>query len=295
VGPPCEKSKGVPIRENNDSWAPPRRKPAFLTKNTGNSHITWGSWRPPNPLKEPCLKSAETPGRGRCPTGIVWGEGSDGWEIEWNTAKPQVFQHFNEDSPLVTSHPQRSPWPAYSQLWLASAGCSGLRGRHGLHYWLHAFGLLLDEFRFLPRSVDLRLPSLQVDSPCLDRRGALDGLTVVATLVHELFSTFDCLEDPRRCAADSRRQCLFIRVGSLCLLHWQVLACCYPSHGKLHSLQVSFAGRTLWVWLVGSRALVEFPRGVVPLGLHHQGHLACAFGLGCGSRWRMEGPCLSHA
>jgi hypothetical protein len=66
--------------------------------------------------------------------------------------------------------------------------------------------------------MDLRLLSTQADSPCLVRRDALDGLTVVATLVHELFWTCDCLEDPRRCAANSRRQCPFIRAGTFCLL-----------------------------------------------------------------------------
>lgn len=78
-----------------------------------------------------------------------------------------------------------------------------------------AYGPLSDNCPFLPHSVDLRLPSSQADSPCIARRDALDGLTVAATLVHELFLTCDCLEDPRRCAADSRRQCLFIRVGIL--------------------------------------------------------------------------------
>jgi hypothetical protein len=42
----------------------------------------------------------------------------------------------------------------------------------------------------------------------------LVGLTVMATLAHELLWTCDCLEDPRRCAADSRRQCRFIDVGT---------------------------------------------------------------------------------
>ena len=52
---------------------------------------------------------------------------------------------------------------------------------------LHAFGPLLDNFQFLSRSVDFQLSSSQADSPCLARRDALDGLTVVATLAHELF------------------------------------------------------------------------------------------------------------
>jgi hypothetical protein len=44
--------------------------------------------------------------------------------------------------------------------------------------------------------VDLQLSSPQVDSPCLGRRDALDGLTVVATLAYELCWTYDCVEDP---------------------------------------------------------------------------------------------------
>jgi hypothetical protein len=54
-------------------------------------------------------------------------------------------------------------------------------------FWLHAFGPLLDRFLFLSRSVDLLSTSSQVNSPCLARRDALDGLTIVATLAHELF------------------------------------------------------------------------------------------------------------
>ena len=104
-------------------------------------------------------------------------------------------------------------WPPVAGrglLWLAFAGCGWLRpamvGRQ-------AGTAIPGPFRFLPRSVDLRLPSSQVDPPCLARRDALDGLTVAATLAHELFSTCDCLEAPRRCAADSRRQCPVIRAG----------------------------------------------------------------------------------
>jgi hypothetical protein len=40
--------------------------------------------------------------------------------------------------------------------------------------------------------------------------------------------------------------------------------------------------RTLWVCLVGSKALVALPRAAIRLGWQHQGHLACAFGRGCG-------------
>jgi hypothetical protein len=100
---------------------------------------------------------------------------------------------------------QRVPMNGYG--YGLPAGCLVVAAR--------AFGPLLDKFRLLSRSVDLRLPSLQVDSPCLARRDALVGSTVVATLAHELFWTCDCLEDPRRCAADSRRQCHFIHVGTL--------------------------------------------------------------------------------
>ena len=78
----------------------------------------------------------------------------------------------------------------------------------------YAIGPSSDSVRLLTRSVALRLPSSQVDSPCLARRDALDGLTVVVALAHELFSTCDCLEDPRRRAADSRRQRPFIRAGT---------------------------------------------------------------------------------
>jgi hypothetical protein len=102
----------------------------------------------------------------------------------------------------------RPSWTAGSLWWPASAGCCGqLAPMGGIllleRFRLHGFGPLLDKFRFLSRSVDPRLPSSQADSPCLARRDALDGLTVVATLAHELFWTCDCLEDPRRRAADS--------------------------------------------------------------------------------------------
>ena len=85
--------------------------------------------------------------------------------------------------------------------------------------WPHALDPMLDTFWLLSRSVDLRLPSSQADSPCLARRDALDVLIVVATLAHEMFWTCDCLEDPRRRAADSWRQCPFNRAGTSCLLH----------------------------------------------------------------------------
>lgn len=65
----------------------------------------------------------------------------------------------------------RPPWPAGSLCWPASVGA----------------GPLMVKFWYLPCSVDLRLLSSQADSPCLARSGALDGLTVVATLAHELF------------------------------------------------------------------------------------------------------------
>ena len=85
--------------------------------------------------------------------------------------------------------------------------------------WLHALDPMLERFWLLPRSVDLRLSSSQADSPCLARRDALDVLTVAATLAQEMFWTCDCLEDPRRRAADSWRQCPFIRAGAFCPLH----------------------------------------------------------------------------
>jgi hypothetical protein len=101
------------------------------------------------------------------------------------------------------------PWPAAAgHGWLRLAVVGHTAGKVG-------YGPLIDKFRFLSRSVDLRLPSSQVDSPCKARRDALDGLTVAATLAHELFLTCDCLEGPRRRAADSRRQCRFIRAGTL--------------------------------------------------------------------------------
>lgn len=79
---------------------------------------------------------------------------------------------------------------AYGGLLLRAAAGSRLAWVDSVlldRFRLHAFGPLFDKFWFLPRSVDLRLLSSQADSPCLVRRDALDGLTVVATLVHELF------------------------------------------------------------------------------------------------------------
>ena len=99
--------------------------------------------------------------------------------------------------------------------WRHGVATTWLWLRPDVLWWLHGFGPLMDIVRLLPRSVDLRLSSLQVDPPCLARRDALDGLTVAATLAHELFWTCDCLEAPRRCAADSRHQCRFIHVGTL--------------------------------------------------------------------------------
>ena len=105
----------------------------------------------------------------------------------------------------------RRGWPAcgHDRLWLRFAGrMPGM-----------TLDPMLETFWLLPRSVDLRLSSSQADSPCLARRDALDVLTVVATLAHELFWTCDCLEDPRRRAADSRRQRPFNRAGAFCPLH----------------------------------------------------------------------------
>jgi len=69
----------------------------------------------------------------------------------------------------------------------------------------------------------------------------------------------------------------------------------YLLHGKLRSLHVVYVERILWVWLVGYKALVALPRAAVRPCRHHQGHLACALGRGCGWCWRPEGvslPCL---
>jgi len=71
----------------------------------------------------------------------------------------------------------RPLWPAASLCCPASVGS-----------WLPLVAnVLLKKFLYLSLSVDLRLLSLQADSPCLARRDAMDVLTVVATLVHELF------------------------------------------------------------------------------------------------------------
>ena len=88
----------------------------------------------------------------------------------------------------------------------------------------------------------------------------------MATLAHELFWTCDCSEAPRRCAADSRHLCPFIRTGMFRLPGLDVLACRYPFHGKLRSLNVAYDERSLWVWLVGFNALVAFPRADIRLG-----------------------------
>ena len=71
----------------------------------------------------------------------------------------------------------RPPLLADSLCWPASVGS----------WLLLVANVLLEKFRYLSRSVDLRLLSSQADSPCLARSGALDGLTVMATLAHELF------------------------------------------------------------------------------------------------------------
>lgn len=62
------------------------------------------------------------------------------------------------------------------QFYIAVGGCLGLKA-----------SVVPGQFcRAHPHSVDLRSTSSQADPSCLVRRDALDGLTVVATLVHEL-------------------------------------------------------------------------------------------------------------
>jgi hypothetical protein len=72
-----------------------------------------------------------------------------------------------------------------------------------LNEWLHLDGPLLDVFSVSP----MLCGSSQEDSTCLVQRDDLDGLTVVATLAHELSWTCGCLEDPCRRVADSRHLC----------------------------------------------------------------------------------------
>ena len=62
-----------------------------------------------------------------------------------------------------------------------------------------------------PCSVDLWTPSSQAYPSCNASRDALGGLTIVATLAHELYWTCDYREDPRCCAADCRCLCPFNR------------------------------------------------------------------------------------
>lgn len=56
----------------------------------------------------------------------------------------------------------------------------------------------------------------------------------------------------------------------------------YLLHWKLCSLHDVYVENILWVWLVGYKALVALPRAAVRPCRHHQGHLACALGRGCG-------------
>ena len=71
----------------------------------------------------------------------------------------------------------RPPLLAGSLCWPASVGS-----------WLSLVAnVLLEKFWYLQCSMDLRLLSSQADTPCLARSDALDGLTIVATLAHELF------------------------------------------------------------------------------------------------------------
>lgn len=73
----------------------------------------------------------------------------------------------------------------------------------------------------------------------------------------------------------------FVRAPFACCVDECLRAATCPT-GSCVRLRVAFVERTLWVWLVGSRALAALPRDVVLLGWHRQGHLACAFGCGCG-------------
>lgn len=80
-------------------------------------------------------------------------------------------------------------------------------------------------FCVFPRSVDLWTPSSQAYTFCNASSDALGGLTIVATLAHELCWTCDYREDPCCCAADCRCQCPFN--------HW--LFCAYRFDECLHA------------------------------------------------------------
>jgi hypothetical protein len=88
-------------------------------------------------------------------------------------------------------------------------GCCVLRENHRFSWRITCFCVFLGSHVLCGPSVAVLL----VDPPCGARRDALDGLTVAATLAHELCWTCVCREDPRRCAADFRRLCPFNRVG----------------------------------------------------------------------------------
>jgi hypothetical protein len=88
-------------------------------------------------------------------------------------------------------------------------GCCVLRENHRFLWRIACFCVFLASHVLCGPSVAV----LMVDPPCRARRDALDGLTVAATLAHELCWTCVCREDPRRCAADFRRLCPFNCVG----------------------------------------------------------------------------------
>jgi hypothetical protein len=109
--------------------------------------------------------------------------------------------------------------------------------------------------------------------------GCLDGLTVVATLAHEMYWTFCCWEAPRRSAADS--QC---RVPRIAWFH----ACAYfeclrdatrPAgsgfRNKLRSSRAPFG-----MFRVGQIVFVVLPRDVGHLGRCCPGYIAHALGHG---------------
>jgi len=67
--------------KNNGSQAPPVRKPAFLSRNLGKLAYHMDFLRSSKDAEGTWLKTAGSPGRGRCPSGILWGEGSAGGDL----------------------------------------------------------------------------------------------------------------------------------------------------------------------------------------------------------------------
>ena len=131
----------------------------------------------------------------------------------------------------------------------------------------------------VPCSVVLRPPSSQVDLPCLLWWDTLDGLTVALRWRMSCFGPVTAWRPPALVRPTPGASVLSV-VWASCSRLGRVLAYCYLFYGKLHSLQVAFVVPTFWVWHFGYRALSASPRGIGHLGLHHQGHLACAVGLG---------------